>query len=118
MGLQDLIDAGAPVECSCEESFYGTQRDVMGEVVDHLVQEHNLFDVIEPPVQPKQARKNVLISEKGVRIQQYHPEKRNIQGEYELVTGHFLNTNYSKESKERYLDSLAEGCGVKLKFSW
>lgn len=117
MGLDDLV-GGAPIKCSCGEKFYGNQREAMGEAVDHLTLDHDLFNVIEPPIQPKQANKNVLISEEGVRIQQYHPDKRNIQGEYELSTGNFLHTNYKKETKERYLDSLADGCDVEFEYNW
>lgn len=117
MALDDLMDE-TPIECSCGEAFLGNQRKAMGRAVDHLIDDHGLFDVVEPPVQPKRAQKNVLISEEGVRIQQYNPDERNIQGEYELTTGNFLNTNYKKEAKERYLSSLADGCGVKFEFGW
>jgi len=117
MGLEDLMDS-VPIKCSCGETFLGNQRKAMGLAVDHLIEEHRLFNVVQPPVQPKQAQKNVLISEQGVRVQQYNPDKRNIHGEYELVSGNFLNTNYKREVKERYLSSLAEGCGVEFEFNW
>lgn len=117
MGLGDLATSN-PIECECGERFLGNQRSAMGSAVDHLIEEHGLLDAVEPPVQPKRARKNVLISEENVRIQKYHPDERNIQGEYELVSGNFLNTNYNREAKERYLSSLAEGCGVGFDFNW
>jgi hypothetical protein len=117
MGLGNLFDK-APIRCCCGEVFFGNQRKAMGKATDHLAQDHSLFELIEPPVQPKQAQTNVLISEKGVRMHKYHPENRNIQGEYELSTGHFLNTNYKKEAKQRYLDSLADGCGVDFEYDW
>jgi hypothetical protein len=106
------------VECSCGTSFNGYQRTIMGELVDHLIQEHNLFDNVSPPLKPPQATKNHLISEENVRIHQENPDNRNIHGEYELTTGHFLNTAYPKDSKKRYLNILAEGCDVELEFNW
>lgn len=120
MGLGDFVkEPEKEVECSCGASVNGsTQRAIMGEMVDHLIQDHNLFDHFPPPIMPSQATKNHLISEEGIRIHQDNPDDRNIHGEYELSTGHFLNTTYPKDSKEKYLNDLANRCDMELDFNW
>ena len=120
MGLEEFQgDADNSAQCSCGESFHAdSRREVMGEAIDHLVQEHGLFDRIKLPWAPPQATKNVLISEEGVRVQKYRRDEQNIQQEYELSTGHFIHTQYNKESKERYINTLANKCGVEFGFDW
>ena len=120
MGLDDFPDVEPAVNCPCGESFAaGTQREIMGKAVDHLISEHELYRQLEDedlsiPIGPEQARKNALISD--TRIHPAHPDERNVQSEYELSTGDFLNTTYPRESKERYLQDLAKICGFEFEF--
>lgn len=120
MGLNDFKKEGSNfAECSCGESFQATsRREVMGEAIDHLVTEHGLFDRVELPWAPPQAEKNVLISEEGVRVQKYRDDKRNIQNEYELSTGNYVNTSYGPDGKERHINTLAAKCGEEFTFDW
>lgn len=115
MGFGDLPSSQRDIECSCGKGFSGKQREAMGKAVDHLVKDHGLFKVKTPPIQPKQAKTRVLIAEEGVTT---HPDGRTIVGEWELSTGNLLNTNHNKPTKERYLDMLADWCGVTFRYNW
>lgn len=117
IGLGNLAGDDPVVTCSCGETFWmGNQRKIMGKVVDHLIEANDLYDVATPPLAPVQAQKNALISENRIHSRSGNTPDRNIQGEWKLVTGDFLNTTYRKEDKQRYLGYLAEGVGVELEF--
>lgn len=91
------------------------QSDLMAEVVNYLIENHDLISELEPiPYVPGQ--KNALIND-----QPTHPDgEREMRTYRELTEGYCLFTSFNKGDKKRHLESFAEKCGLDLQFegSW
>lgn len=84
-----------------------SQRQVMVEVANYLVRNHDLIERVEPlPYVPaKKALLNDEPSYEGASYQ-YH----------ELDGGYYIDTKYAKAGKRRELRRLAEQCGLDISF--
>ena len=87
------------------------QSDVMADAVGHLTEEHDLISKLEPlPFVP--GRKNAIINDEPV-----HPDgEREMEVYRELPGGYYLCTKLGKSQKSRYVDRLADECGLDVDF--
>lgn len=87
------------------------QSDVMRDVTNYLVTEHDLIDAIGPlPYVP--GKKNAILNDEPS-----HPSGEDMRLYREVANGLFLFVALSKESKKRYLRRFAESCGLDITFS-
>ena len=87
------------------------QSDVMADAVGHLIEERDLISKLEPlPFVP--GRKNAIINDEPV-----HPDgEREMEVYRELPGGYYLCTKLGKSQKSRYVDRLADECGLDVDF--
>lgn len=98
----DIIDGDTVVE-----SFEGRQQaDLMKTVTDYLIREHTLLGQIELPYSPPNSNQ-ALINELPE-----HPDGAEMVTKRELENGFFLHTNLPSARKRKYLNDLAQQCGL------
>lgn len=101
------------VELSDGERFSDSQQqNVMGKVVDYLVEEYNLIDRIDLPYMS--GYKNALVN---TEPKHPDPDRSDMLAPYELSSGDYLHTKMSGDQKKQQLLELADECGLDVKFS-
>lgn len=86
------------------------QSDVMANVVDYLIETHDLISEIEPlPYVP--GRKKAIIND-----QPSHPYGDEMAVVRDVGEGYYLDTHMNKNDKKKHLEILAEKCGLSLTF--
>jgi hypothetical protein len=88
------------------------QKQNMGEAIDYLIREYNLFEQIEIPHSPPQARKNCSINDEPL-----HPNGDEMRIPYELTNGYYLHTSLNTRGKQSRIRDLAERVGLSVEFS-
>jgi hypothetical protein len=98
----DIIDGDAVI-ASFENQ---RQADLMKAVADYLVREHGLLSHIDLPYSPPNSSQ-ALINDRPE-----HPDGHEMHTYRELEDGSFLHTNLKGSRKRRYLNHLAQQCGL------
>lgn len=82
------------------------QAGLMEEVTDYLIREHGLLGHIDLPYCPPNSSQ-ALLNDSPV-----HPNGREMHTYRELNNGPFVHTNLKSSRKRRYLNHLAQQCGL------
>ena len=98
----NIIDGGTAI-ISFEDQ---QQADLMKTVTDYLIQEYDLLSQIELPYSHPNSGQ-ALVNDRPK-----HPDGREMQTYRELESGLFLHTNLKAPRKRRYLNHLAQQCGL------
>lgn len=85
-----------------------SQIDVMVDVVEYLIQEHDLMSKVELPYTP-QGDSKTLLNNQPIR-----EDGEDMKRPQELSTGDYLNAMYSKDAKVAKLRQLALKCSLNL----
>jgi len=93
------------------QAVHTTQKQNMGEAIDHLIRAHNLIDEIEIPHFPPQARKNCSINTGPV-----HPNGDAMRTPYELANGYYLHTSLNTRGKKSRIRDLADQVALSVEF--
>ena len=102
--IVDILDGDTIIKTFEENN----QSDAMEAVVNYLITEHNLLDEIPIPYIPGRGDGNrALISDTPT-----HPDGDEMMAYRELGNGYYVLTKLSSSSKRRYLNELAQQCGL------
>lgn len=88
------------------------QKNVMGEMVDHLIKEENLIDQIEIPYVPGTGRGSRAL----LNSEPKHTDGREMRAYEKLSSGYYLYTSLSADDKKRYVSELPEKVGMDCEF--
>ena len=98
----DIID-GSTIIATYEDR---EQADLMTSVTNYLINEHELLEEISLPYYPPNGEQ-ALINNEPV-----HPDGAEMHTYRELTGGLFLHTNLKAARKRRFLNDLAQQCGL------
>ena len=100
----DILD-GSTVIRTFEES---NQSDALEAVVNYLMEEHGLLDEISIPYRTgRGAGDRALINEIPT-----HPDGSDMASSRQLSNGYYVLTKLAASSKRRYINELAQNCGL------
>lgn len=98
----ELKDGDAVIETFEERG----QSDAMEAVANYLIEEYDLLQNIQIPYVPGRGDR-ALINDSPT-----HPDGSEMRAYRELIDGYYIMTNLNAASKRRYIDEIAQQCGL------
>lgn len=100
--IVDILDGDSVIKTFEEQN----QSDAMEKIANYLVKEHNLLNRVSIPYIPGRGDRAIINNTPT------HPDGSEMKAYRELENGYYILTKLDAPSKRRYLNTLAQECGL------